>query len=118
VLLAHCPRPDSLQLEVNHIDGDKQNNRAENLEWVSKSDNHRHAYATGLRAVRRTLGASHPGAVLTDDSVREIHRMRAEGATFQSIGARFGIGTTHARRITLGLRWPHIYREFHPEAKP
>ena len=34
--------PDNLP-EVNHIDGDYYNNKAENLEWISKLDNMRHA---------------------------------------------------------------------------
>ena len=38
-----CDNPDNKRT-VNHIDGDKSNNDAQNLEWVSYSENHKHAY--------------------------------------------------------------------------
>lgn len=38
--------------QVNHIDGDPSNNHYENLEWVTNSENMKHAYATGLTKPR------------------------------------------------------------------
>jgi hypothetical protein len=47
IAMLFIPNPDKLP-EVNHIDGDKSNNHYSNLEWVTRSENIRHAYATGL----------------------------------------------------------------------
>lgn len=48
VAKAFIPNPDHKPM-VNHIDGNKENNTLNNLEWVTCSENHRHAFDTGLR---------------------------------------------------------------------
>ena len=55
--------------QVNHIDGDKHNNVASNLEWVTASENMAHASEAGLLIT----GQDHHESKLSDDQVRAIY---------------------------------------------
>lgn len=48
VALAFIPKIEGKDY-VNHIDGNKYNNRVDNLEWCTRSENEKHAFATGLK---------------------------------------------------------------------
>ena len=69
VAKAFIPNPEGKR-QVNHINGDKADNRVENLEWLTPSENIHHAFETGLSK----RGCEHGRAKFTAEQVREIRR--------------------------------------------
>lgn len=91
-------------MECRHLNGDRADNRAENLAWGLPADNYRDQIEHG-RAAR---GLSHGQSRLTDDQVADIRRMRQAGMSGPEIAKRFGIRKQTVYQIASGQRWRHI----------
>lgn len=91
---------------VNHIDGIKQNNNVSNLEWVTKSENVKHAYSTGLMCNK---GENHPGVKLNEVIVKEI-RLKYIPRLYSSrkLAKEYGISKTQILDILNKKSWSHI----------
>lgn len=83
----HCCNFDEA-LEVNHRDGNKQNNHAKNLEWVTRRDNMRHAFLMGLHR-------SPP--VHVHANKHSVRALRAEGLSLTEIAKKLDccVSTAH-----------------------
>ncbi len=65
VALAFVPNPHN-KPQINHIDGNKQNNNADNLEWCTQSENQLHAYKIGLQKPFSLCGENAHNAIRFD----------------------------------------------------
>lgn len=52
VAITFIDNPNNLP-QINHIDGNKENNSVDNLEWISNYDNMQHSIITGIRNVKK-----------------------------------------------------------------
>ena len=98
-------RPDGLQ--VNHKNGDKADNRVENLEYVTAKENAQHARTVLGRGRGEDMGTPK----LTEADVRKIRAMAAEGATHRSIAAMFGVCKTTVGYAIIGRSWSHVLQD-------
>jgi len=99
------PRPDGL--EVNHKDGNKTNNHVDNLEYVTRSENHLHKFRLGMGG--SLLGEAHQNSTTTEADVREIRRLYSTTRlSCREIGERFGLKPGHVWKIAKGKLWKHI----------
>lgn len=97
------------KMQVNHIDGDKTNNKLSNLEYVTQSENIKHGFRTGLYT---NMGEQNPSAKLNWDKVDEI-RLLAQLKTYthKQIAEKFGVGQTAITNIVRGQKWKEESRK-------
>lgn len=104
VALRYIPNPLNLP-EVNHIDGVKAHNAVENLEWASRSDQERHAFATGLKSTR---GSQNSNAKLTSSQVLEIRQKAKDGRPNPELAKEYGVAASTIRGIVERITWSHL----------
>lgn len=91
---------------VNHIDGNKQNNCVSNLEWVTQSENMKHAYKIGLKKPLARTENGH--AKLSEEEVAFIRENyvagdRKNGA--KALGMKFGVAHQTIAAVYHGQNW-------------
>jgi DNA-binding NarL/FixJ family response regulator len=92
-------------LQVNHKDGNKSNNFIGNLEWVTNSENLRHAREVLKKRFGAHDGEKHHNAKLDEARVREIRALLAMGMSQYAIAAQFGVSRGSISDIHLGRTW-------------
>lgn len=100
VMLAFCGWSD---LQVNHINGIKTDNRLENLEYVTNRENSIHAVEMGLIKKGEAARASK----LTEIEAMEI-KYSNKGLTQKEVAAKYGVDHTAVSRIRREKTWKHI----------
>lgn len=94
---------------TNHKNGDKTDNRLENLEYCSQSENMAHACRMGLSPKPPTRrGTNAPKAKLCEQEVLALRELAAKGATIKDLASAFGITPSTASKIVLRQTWKHL----------
>ena len=94
------PPPDGM--EVNHRDFNRENPAVTNLEYVTSSANHDHAYAHGRS---RRSGSERTWAKLNEESVRDIRQSNERSV---DLAQRYGVSKATICDVRKGRIWRHV----------
>jgi hypothetical protein len=90
--------------ECRHLDGDKTNNRLDNLRWDTHGENILDRFRHGTVK----FGEDVPNAKLRRTDIPQILELRASGRSFRDIGGRFGVGEATIEDVVYGRTWKQL----------
>jgi hypothetical protein len=93
-------------LEANHKNARKDDNRLVNLEWVTRTENTKHAITSGLMVAHR--GEKNGNSKLTDSAVRAIRKRRAKGEILRTLADAFGVTMANISYVARYDTWRHV----------
>lgn len=101
------PNPNDYS-EVNHIDGNRHNNCADNLEWCTHRENIHHCWNNDLHIHQN--GEINPAHKLTENDVKKIWSLRHTGLTAQQIKdiLKLKVSITTIKAIRRGETWTSV----------
>lgn len=102
VMQAFVGEPPAGMNDVNHIDGVKQNNCRENLEYCTRLHNVRHALATGLQD---NSGENNGGVKYTEHQIRLAHGLVTSGRSHKEAAKIAGVDRGTVEAVCAGKRW-------------
>jgi hypothetical protein len=105
VATAFCSKPDGCDV-VDHKDNNPANNRADNLQWVTLSQNILFSFSRDGREKR--VGAANNFTKITGEEATAVRQLRAEGWLYKDIAPLFGIDPAHAGLIVKRRCWKHV----------
>lgn len=106
VMMAFQPIPNPSEMEVNHKDGNKKNNKLSNLEWCTSSENQRHAFRTGLQKPRR--GEKSNFSKLKEADVLKVFDLYNKNWSHTDIAAEVGCSSANIYSILSGKSWTYL----------
>jgi len=101
----HGQRPRGM--EVRHLNGNRRDNRSENLSWGTRSEN----AADRLRHGTDWNGDKHKSRVLSGAVVIDLRTRRKRGDTYAKISKDTGIGYSTAYKAIRGASWRSVGEE-------
>lgn len=89
---------------VNHLNGIRDDNRAENLEWCNSSINILHSYKK-LGRTQNHNGEKNPKAQLTLEQVKEIRTLYGNGEKQSDLGRKYNVHRNVIYKIVNNITW-------------
>ena len=104
VALAWIPEVDG-KPDVNHKDGNRQNNHADNLEWCNAKENMQHAARMKLhKTCFSKKGAENPSGWLRDIDIKMIRHLCSSGFKNVDVAYLMGLSVGYVTAIKNGRR--------------